>query len=133
MVARVGLPEGRLFIYGDDVLYALNVRRQEGVSPFCPGSGSPDCSTFSTHEKTFEPLWKAYYTYRNGLRVYHVAAGWLFWLFLPLKVTRWLLNARHYDDPKPYLRLTWAALRDAATRRYDRSHEAVMRMARGEK
>jgi len=31
MVERVGLPEGRLFIYGDDVLYALNVRRQGGA------------------------------------------------------------------------------------------------------
>lgn len=133
MVARVGLPEGRLFIYGDDVLYALNVRREGGRIVFLPWVRfTHDCSTFSTHEKTFEPLWKAYYTYRNGLRVYHTAAGWLFWLFLPFKVTRWLLNARHYDDPRPYLRLTRAALRDAATRRYDRSHEAVMRMARGE-
>ncbi|MBM7333612.1 MAG: glycosyltransferase [Alcanivorax sp.] len=133
MVDRVGLPEGRLFIYGDDVLYALNVRRQGGRIAFLPWVRfTHDCATFSTHEKTFEPLWKAYYTYRNGLRVYHTAAGALFWLFLPLKLARWLLNARHYDDARPYLRLTWAALRDAATGRYDRPHEAVLKMARGD-
>ena len=133
MVTRVGLPEGRLFIYGDDVLYALNVRRQGGRIAFLPWVRfTHDCSTFSTHEKTFEPLWKAYYTYRNGLRVYHTAAGWLFWLFLPFKIMRWLINARHYDDSRPYLRLTGTALKDAATGRYNRSHEAVLKMARGE-
>lgn len=131
MVERVGLPEGRLFIYGDDVLYALNVRRQGGRIVFLPWvEFTHDCSTFSTHEKTFKPLWKAYYTYRNGLRVYHAAAGRLFWLFLPFKVMRWLINARHYDDARPYLRLTRAALKDAATGRYDRCHEAVLKMAR---
>lgn len=132
-VERVGLPEGRLFIYGDDLLYGLNIRRTGGRICFMPWvTFTHDCSTFSTHEKTFEPLWKAYYTYRNGLRLYRAAAGRLFWLVLPVKVSMWLWNARFYDEPRPYLKLMWAALKDYATGRYDRPHEDVVRLAEGD-
>lgn len=134
MVERVGLPEGRLFIYGDDVLYALNIRCMEGRICFMPWvTFTHDCVAQSTHEKTFKPLWKAYYTYRNGLRVYQAAAGKLFWLVLPVKVTMWLLDARSYPARRRYLKLMCAALkkdRDFATGRYARPHED-MRLPEG--
>jgi GT2 family glycosyltransferase len=127
IVKRVGLPEGRLFIYGDDVLYTLSVRRAGGRICFMPWvTFTHDCMAFSTHESTITPLWKTFYVYRNSLRVYHAAAGWLFWIFLPFKVTKWLANARHYQARKAYLRLTVTALKDAAHGRYDRPHEEVV-------
>lgn len=127
MVEKVGLPEGRLFIYGDDVLYALSVRRAGGEIRLLPWvTFHHDCATLSTAEKTIKPLWKVYYTYRNGLRVYHAAAGWLFWGYLPLKVVQWLIAARHYAVPRVYLGLLRRALTDAATQNYNRSHSEIV-------
>lgn len=132
MVERVGVPDGRLFIYGDDLLYALSIRRMGGQIRFMPWvTFTHDSATFSAHEKTYTPLWKAYYTYRNGIRIYHTAAGWLFWLCLPIKVANWLWNTRFYDDPRLYLKVVFAALKDSATGRYDRPHEEVVRLAEG--
>lgn len=132
MVERVGVPDGRLFIYGDDLLYGLSIRRMGGRICFMPWvTFTHDCSTFSTHEKTFKPLWKAYYTYRNGLRLYYAAAGRLFWFVLPVKMIMWLWDARLYDDRRSYLKLMRAAVKDSATGRYDRPHEDVVRLAEG--
>ncbi|WP_101676172.1 glycosyltransferase [Alloalcanivorax mobilis] len=129
MIQRVGLPEGRLFIYGDDVLYTLKVSDSGGRICFLPWvTFTHDCSTFANHRSTYAPLWKAYYTYRNGLRVYHTAAGWLFWLFAPLKIAQWLLNARLYDHPTTYLKVVYLAVRDAMTGHYGRRHEDVVKM-----
>lgn len=134
MVERVGLPEGRLFIYGDDVLYSLNVARSGGRIRFLPWvCFTHDCSTLNHGSRVHTPLWKAYYTYRNGLRVYHTAAGWLFWLFVPLKLARWLLDARLYSSPRLYLRVLGLAVADAVRGRYDRSHDTVVSLSRQER
>ncbi|WP_133493091.1 glycosyltransferase [Alcanivorax sp. 24] len=127
MVERIGLPEGRLFIYGDDVLYTLMISRAGGRIRFLPWVRfAHDCSTFSNGARTYAPLWKAYYTYRNGLRVYHTAAGALFWLFAPMKITQWLAQARLYDHPGAYLKVTRLAIMDALKQRYDRPHDSVV-------
>jgi GT2 family glycosyltransferase len=129
-IERIGFPEGRLFIYGDDVLYSLTIRRANGRIFFMPWVHFiHDCAALSTHEKTIKPLWKVYYAYRNSLRVYHAASGWLFWLFLPWKISRWLLKTRTYERRSSYLKLLFIALKDAAFQHYRRPHNEIVALA----
>ncbi|NNC23952.1 glycosyltransferase [Salinisphaera sp. USBA-960] len=130
MVERVGLPDGRLFIHGEDLLYTLTIRRMDGHSCFMPWvTFTHDCSTFSVHKKTFTPLWKVYYNYRNMLQVYRTAAGIFFWLILPLKAIHWITRARFYDHRRRYLKLVYTALKDFATGHYDHPHEDIVKLA----
>lgn len=133
-VERVGLPEGRLFIYCDDLLYTLEITRRGGYFAFLPWVAfTHDCTASSpVQQKAFKPLWKVFYAYRNRARVLRVKAGWFAWFLLPLEVTKWLLHARFYGNRRPYLRLTFAAIWDAARGRYDRPHEHVLELASGD-
>lgn len=126
MVRRVGLPEGRLFIYADDMIYTLKITRAGGRHRFLPHIHFiHDCSTFQDKVRTYAPLWKAFYWYRNGVCLYRVAAGNWFPLVLPVKLLSWLLSVRHYDDKGRYLSLCWLAVRDALRRDFSRSHSEI--------
>ena len=96
-IERTGLPDARLFIYGDDVLYSLAMRRAGARIGFSADVAfEHDCGTRATHDgKRVNPLWKAYYLIRNKIVVYRDVAGPLFWLILPGLVARWLLRSRH--------------------------------------
>ena len=127
-VAAAGYPRGGLFLYGDDVIYCLTLRRAGGRLAFDPRVRfEHDCSTFADdRRRVFRPLWKVYYTYRNGLIMYRTAAGPLFWLMVPLLVPKWLWTARRYGAERAaYLRLTRRAVSDGLRGRTDLGHEAV--------
>lgn len=127
-VNRVGLPRGELFIYGDDVIYTLSLRKSGSRHVFLPNVRfQHDCGVQLHAPKAISPLWKAYYTYRNGLEMYRIAAGWWFPLVAPVKVASWLLAARHYDDKRRYLSLCYLAIRDAVKRNFSRSHDEIIR------
>ena len=112
-VRRLPLPEPGLFIYGDDVLYTLNLTKHGARHRFLPTVRFiHDCSTFQTARRGYHPLWKAYFTYRNGLLIYRMAAGvWIYPVAL-LKALLWLAAVRHYRNKRLYLRLWWQAVRD---------------------
>jgi len=132
IIRETGFPEGKLFLYGDDVIYTLGLRRRGLKIDFDPSVGfEHDCSTFENDQKrVFNPLWKVYYTYRNGLIMYHKAAGLLFWPLLLLLAVKWRLAAGRYGhDQKMYLRLLRRALRDGVANRVTLSHAEVMAMA----
>ncbi len=96
-VNALGYPDGRLFLYGDDVIYTLELTRRGLSLQFDPRIRfEHDCSTFEGRVRVYKPLWKVYYTYRNGLILYHKAAGWLFWPLLLVVVPKWLWNGRLY-------------------------------------
>ncbi len=127
-VRRIGLPRGELFIYGDDIIYTLSLRKKGGRHVFLPEVHFVhDCSTFSGEVVRYSPLWKAYYTYRNGLLMYRIAAGKWFPLVLPVKVMGWLLAVRHYSQKRRYLHLCWSALKDALGKKHDCSHDDLVR------
>ena len=133
-IAATGLPDGRLFIYGDDVLYSLSMRRAGVVVVFAPLLRfEHDFKTFEAASRAFKPLWKTYYHHRNQLMVYHSAAGLLFWPALLLILPKWLMKARHYGpDRGRYLRLLGLAIGDAMRGKLDRSHpDVVERASRG--
>ena len=112
-VRRLPLPEPGLFIYGDDVLYTLNLTKHGARHRFLPTVRFiHDCTTFQTARRGYHPLWKAYFTYRNGLLIYRMAAGVWFYPVALLKALLWLAAVRHYRNKRLYLRLWWQAVRD---------------------
>lgn len=132
-VERAGYPDPRLFIYGDDSLYTLELGRGEGRIGFAPQvCFEHDFSTFSDTDggQRFRPLWKVYYHHRNLLLLYRQAAGWWFWPALLVVLPKWILKVRHHRGVRrAYLRLTWRAIGDGLGRRLGRSHGNVLALA----
>jgi rhamnopyranosyl-N-acetylglucosaminyl-diphospho-decaprenol beta-1,3/1,4-galactofuranosyltransferase len=121
-VARAGLPDARLFLYGDDLIYTLGLTRMGGRIGFLPALRFVhDCATLAGPGGVYRPLWKVYYHHRNGILLYRLAAGWLAWPILGLRLPRWWLAARHYrrDERPVYRRLLRAAIRDGLADRRD--------------
>ncbi len=112
---RVGLPEGGLFIYGDDVLYSLRLRRAGvGITLLPAVRFEHDCGTMG-EGFIYRPLWKIYYHCRNGVDIARQAAGPLvFPLALAYYTVIWWRRGRHYDasERAQYNRLMWQGLRD---------------------
>ncbi|MBA86383.1 glycosyltransferase family 2 protein [Thalassobius sp. S69A] len=115
-VQRIGYPDGGLFLYGDDGLYTLGLRKAGGAIGFEPSVRfEHDCSTFGTHTQRgrFVPLWKVYFYHRNLLLLYKMAAGWLFWPALMVILPKWLLKARaHRGERRAFLSLLGLAVLD---------------------
>lgn len=130
-IKATGLPDGRLFIYGDDVLYTLAMRRAGQTLIFAPSiQFEHDFKTFAAESRAFRPLWKTYYHHRNLLFVYHSAAGLMFWPALVLILPKWLLKARHYDkDWRLYLKMLGLALLDATRGTLTRTHRDIVAMS----
>ncbi|MGV8988574.1 MAG: glycosyltransferase [Cypionkella sp.] len=130
---RAGFPDGRLFIYGDDVLYTLKLSRAGGLIGFAPWLRfEHDCSTFRHGERRIHrPVWKVYYNYRNGLLAYREAAGPIFfWPVLAVVAVKWRLHARHAgEDRRAYLTLLHLAIRDAVRNRIGRTPAEIRRIA----
>jgi len=130
-IALGGFPDGRLFIYGDDVLYTLKLRSKGATILFDPKVRfDHDMTTFVDRSKTFSPLWKSYYHYRNLLLVYRFCAPWLFFLILPAATLKWMMKARHHNGQKiRYLGLVARAVRDGTFRRFSTDFAKVRNWA----
>lgn len=134
-VARAGYPDGRLFIYGDDTLFSLALRRAGGRLCFDPALRfEHDCDTLQgAGTRAITPLWKVYYYHRNLTFVYRAAAGpVLVWPALAAYALKWLWQARRYPrgaSRRTYLRLLGMALRDGIAGRRVRPHADVIRAA----
>lgn len=135
-LARGGLPDGRLFLYGDDLIYTLGLTQAGTRIGFAPWlRWEHDCSTFERDERAgtrlYRPLWKAYYNYRNGILGYRKIAGpVLFWPVLALMAPRWFLRSRAYGPQARVFRALLAlALRDALAGRFDRPHYEILARA----
>ncbi|MGR3623575.1 glycosyltransferase [Pseudophaeobacter sp.] len=127
-VARIGYPDGSLFLYGDDVLYTLGLRQAGGRILFDPAIRfEHDFSTISDGDRRFRPLWKSYYHYRNLLMVYRLCSGWLFPLVLPAAAAKWLLKVRfHSGERRVFLGYVLRALRDGVLHRKHAPHAQVL-------
>lgn len=133
-LARAGVPDPRLFIYGDDQLYTLRMRRAGLRIGFAP----PIRFEHDTEARqgasglVLSPVWKAYYMYRNALIAYRVAAGAFFWPLVPLLVVKWRRKAGDYGpDSARFRRILGIAIRDGLSGRLDRPHAEVMALAEG--
>ena len=130
-IARVGYPDGNLFIYGEDTLFALQLRAAGGHILFDPGlCFEHDFTTSAEANRQMRPLWKCYYIYRNLLIVYRFCSGPWFVLVAPVVGLKWLSNVRHYSGVRwRFAGLVLRALRDGILRRTDVSLETVRRWA----
>lgn len=130
-IARVGFPDGGLFIYGDDAIYTLTLSGAGGRIVFLPQVRfEHDFTTIAGDVQVFRPLWKLYYHHRNLLLLYRQAAGLLFWPALFAIVPKWLMKLRHYKGQRrPAARLVWRAIRDGLLRRTQVPHHKVMAWA----
>lgn len=123
-VARIGVPEGGLFIYGDDVLYCLKLRRAGLRCRLVPDIlFEHDCSSLGAGLVT-RPLWKVYYLCRNGVSVARQASGPILFPFTLLYyMMRWSGKAVHYDPAERalYRHLMWTGIRDGLRGRRGRN------------
>ena len=132
-IQRVGYPDGRLFVYGDDGIYTLGLSRAGGRIRFDPQVRfEHDCSTFAGQRGRFRPLWKVYYYHRNLLMLYRLAAGGWFWPVMLVILPKWLLKVRdHPGQRRVFLRLLRQAVSDGQAGRTGVDHQAVLALAGG--
>ncbi|MDO5613924.1 MAG: glycosyltransferase [Paracoccus sp. (in: a-proteobacteria)] len=130
-IRRAGFPHAGLFIYGDDQLYTLTMRRRGLRLGFEPAVRfEHDTASIEGNALILKPIWKVYYMYRNALLAYRVAAGPWFWPLLPVLVLKWRRQAGRYGDQAGlYRRILRVAIRDGLAGRLDRSHDKVVRLA----
>lgn len=130
-VEMVGYPDASVFIYGDDVLYTLDIRRAGGRIEFDPTLHfEHDCESTVPDKKVYRPVWRSYYHHRNLLFIYRKAAGPWFWPALAVILPSWLRLSRHYGDDAPAFRaLLRRAIRDGLRRDTSTSHEEVLQLA----
>lgn len=132
---RCGLPDARLFIYGDDQLYTLRMRREGLRIGFAPQVRfeHDTATTQGSSGVVLRPIWKAYYMYRNALIAYRVAAGLWFWPLVPVLLFKWHRKAGDYGpDAERFRRILRIAVRDGLTGRLERSHDDVLRISKPE-
>ncbi|ULB12044.1 glycosyltransferase (plasmid) [Cereibacter azotoformans] len=132
-VERCGYPDGRMFIYGDDVHYTLRLAQVGLPNHFEPQvQFEHECST-ELHGAAMTPYWKTYYHHRNLYEVYRVAVGpVLFWPLMLTLLPRWLFKGR--DLPRPerqdYRALIRLAILDALRGKLDRPHSEILARSR---
>ncbi|MEL6914395.1 MAG: glycosyltransferase [Pseudomonadota bacterium] len=132
-LSLAGLPRADLFLYGDDALFCVELRRAGGRLLFDPALRfEHDCATTSDVTGRVAPLWKAYYLTRNRILVYRRAVGPV---LLPLAMTPLLARVwrekRLYAGPegRAYGRLIRAAVADGLSGSTRRGHAEVTALA----
>lgn len=126
---KIGLPRRELFIYADDIIYVLELRKAGFKHLFIPQVRfDHDCDTRVQGQDVYKPLWKAYFTYRNRLEMYRVAAGIFFPLIALIKIPQCFLAQRYYDkEERPaFKRLVRLAIKDGMARRYDKNLRDIL-------
>ena len=129
---RAGLPDPRLFVYGDDQLYTLTMRRRGLRIGFAPAIRfEHDTEAVQAASGVvLRPLWKVYYMYRNALIAYRVAAGPFFWPLVPVLAVKWYRKAADYGpDAARFRSILKIAIRDGLAGRLERGHDEVKALA----
>ena len=123
-IKRGGLPDGGLFIYGDDVLYSLHLRRAGvGILVIPALRFEHDCTTMGPGF-VYRPLWKIYYHCRNGVGIARAAAGPVLSVAALLwYITLYWRRSRHClpQERVIYRQMMWAGLRDGLAGRRGRN------------
>ncbi|EYD70558.1 glycosyltransferase [Limimaricola hongkongensis] len=132
---RVGLPDGGMFIYGDDVSYSLRLRRAGMGLLLDPRLRFEHaCGSLGT-DMALRPIWKIYYLARNNIEVCRLATGPVLWPFaVGFYALAWMRRSRRYPAAERglYRRMLRAGLRDGLRGRSGRNdaiHAASLEQA----
>lgn len=127
-VKRNGYPDPSLFVYGDDALYSLSLRKAGGAIAFHPQIKFEHAfQTFQNEDRRFRPLWKLYYYHRNLLLLYRAASGPLFGLVLLVFLPKWALKVRHHSgETRAFTRYMWRAISHGLRRHTNVAHDDVV-------
>ncbi len=126
----LGLPRKEFFIYADDIAYTYGIGQAGLKHLFIPEIHFiHDCQTIEEAKGSYNPLWKAYYTYRNGIELFRLISGHYFPLIMMIKLCSWLLSARFYKTPYPFLKIMAIAVYDGMRRDFSRSHDAIVSLS----
>ena len=128
---QIGLPRSELFIYADDIIYVLELRKSGFKHWFVPTLRfHHDCQTLINQQAVYHPLWKAYYTFRNGFEMYRIASGLFYPFVLLVKIPKCFLSVRHYPahERKQFLLITAKAVWDGVLRNYSMTHKQVVEL-----
>lgn len=124
---KIGYPQKELFLYGDDVMYTLGMTAKGYILMFVSDIVFyHDCETIGQGKKVYTPLWKAYYTYRNGLLMYKKISGVLYPLIIPVKILLWLSYLPYYEEKHRYLSVIYYAVKDGLSNNLSRNHQEVL-------
>lgn len=128
----VGLPRAELYICGDDTLYTLDIFRQGFILLFAPTVRFiHHCATLVQQRRVYKPLWKAYYTFRNGLTFYRKLSGFYFYpVMLPILRLSLLGPSLQYTDRRRFSRVARTEIGDGLRGNFGRAHEEVIRLVR---
>lgn len=126
VVERVGAPRGELFIYGDDYIYTLMIRKLGYEVLFSPKLRFTH-DNFATREgmKVFDPPWRMYYAARNAVEAWRIGAGPAHRLLAKLRKRAWIKESRHQPDPAAYLQYMNLGLDDGLAGNFDRTLQEV--------
>lgn len=130
----IGLPRKELFLYADDIIYVLEIRKAGFRHWFVPTIAfSHDCQTLVDQKGVYHPLWKAYYTYRNSIEMYRVASGYFYPFVLLVKIPKYVLAVRHYKshERRAFLYLTAKAILHGLLQDNSITHDQVVALAKG--
>lgn len=130
---RIGLPRTELFIYADDIIFVLEMRKTGVRHLFVPElEFYHDCTTLVNQKDVYRPLWKVYYTLRNRLEMYRVASGVFYPFVLLLKVPKFFLAVRFYEphERKIFLTITLRAIGHGILRNYSTSFKEVVEISK---
>ena len=127
VVEQVGLPRKDFFMYGDDIEYTIRITKAGFRIKFDPNlKFIHDCETLCPgRNKIYKPIWKAYFTYRNGIIVYKKLSSFLFPFVLSSKLIIWFKNGLFYSEKKRYYRALWRAIIDGIKENTENNLEMI--------
>ena len=129
---KIGLPRSELFIYSDDIIYVLELRKTGAEHWFVPWlKFSHDCETLLNQKDVYRPLWKCYFTYRNRIEMYRVASGIFYPLVLAVKIPKIFFTFRYYakEERLPFLKISRKAIWHGITKNYSMSFNEVVELS----
>lgn len=113
LLDRINLPKKDYFIYGDDVDFCLRARQSGARIGFAPWLRFEHNCDSTPARISSRALWKSYFTYRNGLKVYRRASGVFFPFVFVICVSKWILEGlRLKGGKKLYFKMLFLSLYD---------------------
>ncbi|MDZ4728848.1 MAG: glycosyltransferase [Xanthomonadales bacterium] len=129
---RIGLPRTELFIYADDIIYVLEMRKTGVKHWFVPWlEFSHDCQTLVNQKGVYRPLWKVYFVVRNRLEMYRIVSGVAFPIVLLIKIPKFFLEARFYapNERMRYLKVSAKAMWNGICRNFSKTFQQVIALS----